>query len=100
MRIRGAEEVMMARCPTILRVFESLMGVLALGSMAVGQSGPVGSGFTSKPRATRSGDNVRIEFAVDRETDVCVAIENAGGKIVRHLVAGVLGKNPPEPLQA
>ena len=31
----------------------------------------------------------RIEFAVSRETDVTVYIENAEGVIVRHLVAGV-----------
>ena len=28
-----------------------------------------------------------------------VAIEDAKGKVVRHLVAGMLGKNPPAPLQ-
>jgi hypothetical protein len=44
--------------------------------------------------------SVKIAFAVDRETDVAVSVENARGEIVRHLVAGVLGKNPPEPLKA
>ncbi len=43
---------------------------------------------------------MQIDFAVDRATDVAVTIEDAKGKIVRHLAAGVLGKNPPEPLQA
>ena len=37
---------------------------------------------------------------MDRTTDVAVTIEDAKGKVIRHLVAGVLGKNPPEPLQA
>ena len=36
---------------------------------------------------------------MDRATDVAVTIEDANGKIIRHLAAGVLGKNPPEPLQ-
>ena len=56
--------------------------------------------FTVKPAATRISDKVRIDFAVDRETDVAVFIEDGSGKVVRHLVAGVLGKNPPEPLKA
>src|SRR5262249_10954081 len=30
---------------------------------------------------------------------VAVTIEDAKGKVLRHLAAGVLGKNPPEPLQ-
>ena len=53
----------------------------------------------NRPRsgpATRS----KIDFTVDRTTDVAVTIEDAKGKIIRHLAAGVLGKNPPEPLQA
>lgn len=56
--------------------------------------------FTQKPTAVKSGDAIQIDFAVERETDVVVTIENARGKIIRHLAAGVLGKNPPEPLQA
>jgi NHL repeat-containing protein len=55
--------------------------------------------FTSKPTATTAGGKVKIEFAVDRETDVTVLIEDAAGKPVRHLVAGMLGKNPPAPLK-
>src|SRR5262249_33185862 len=43
---------------------------------------------------------VRIEFTVDRPTDVTVYVEDGQGNIIRHLAAGVLGKNPPEPLQA
>ncbi|MHC4915843.1 MAG: hypothetical protein ACYTGB_10160 [Planctomycetota bacterium] len=55
--------------------------------------------FTRKPTATRTNGKVRIEFAVDRETDVAVFVDGADGKVVRHLVAGVLGKNPPSPLK-
>ncbi len=58
------------------------------------------SSFTKKPTAVRAGEQTRIDFAVDRATDVAVTIEDAKGKIIRHLAAGVLGKNPPEPLQA
>jgi len=56
--------------------------------------------FTEKPAARREGKLVRISFAVSRFTDVAVSIENARGKAVRHLAAGVMGKNPPPPLAA
>ena len=56
--------------------------------------------FVKKPAATRSGDKATIDFSVDRATDVAVTIEDAKGKIVRHLAGGVLGKNAPEPLRA
>jgi len=55
--------------------------------------------FSRKPTAVKSGDKVKIDFTVDRPTDVAVFVEDGRGQIVRHLVAGVLGKNPPEPLQ-
>ncbi len=56
--------------------------------------------FTRKPTARKvAGGKVKIDFAVDRETDVAVFILDAKGKVVRHLVAGVLGKNPPKPLK-
>jgi len=56
--------------------------------------------FTNGPTATRARGKVRVEFAVDRKTDVAVFVEDAEGRVVRHLVAGVLGKNPPAPLKA
>jgi len=66
-------------------------------SMAVGTAEPLT--FTKGPTAARVGDTVRIEFAVDRATDVAVTVEDANGRVVRHLVAGVLGTNPPAPLK-
>lgn len=56
--------------------------------------------FVKKPTAQRQEGKTTIAFAVDRATDVAVSIEDSNSKIVRHLAAGVLGKNPPEPLQA
>lgn len=55
--------------------------------------------FTAKPTAARVGHAVKVDFAVNREADVAVFIEDAQGKVVRHLAAGVLGKNPPAPLK-
>jgi hypothetical protein len=54
--------------------------------------------FTAGPSVKRAKDGVRIEFTVSKPTDVAVEILNARGETVRHLVAGVLGSNAPEPL--
>jgi hypothetical protein len=59
-----------------------------------------GPGFAREPSAVQAGKAVKIAFAVSAATDVAVTIENEKGEIVRHLVAGVLGKTPPAPLQA
>ncbi|MCX7806941.1 MAG: hypothetical protein N3A38_17415, partial [Planctomycetota bacterium] len=55
--------------------------------------------FVTKPTATRDGDAVRIAFAVSAPTDVAVYVEDDKGRAIRHLAAGVLGPNAPEPLQ-
>jgi len=55
--------------------------------------------FVQKPRITRDGDAVTIAFETKGFCDVAVAVEDASGRIVRHLVSGVLGPNAPEPLQ-
>ncbi|HOX05272.1 MAG TPA: hypothetical protein PK280_02630 [Planctomycetota bacterium] len=70
-----------------------------LVNAALAAEPPAPPTFAKKPTATKSADGkVRIEFAVDRETDVSVFIVDSGGRVVRHLVSGVLGKNPPAPL--
>jgi hypothetical protein len=55
--------------------------------------------FAQKPVVTRAGDKVTVAFESKGLCDVTVAIENAQGKIVRHLASGVLGPRAPEPLQ-
>lgn len=40
---------------------------------------------------------VEISFKVSQNTDVAIFIEDNNGKVVRHLAAGVLGDNAPEP---
>jgi hypothetical protein len=69
---------------------------LLVGTLCAAETPPA---FTRKPTATPSGNQVKIEFTVDRPTDVAVTVEDGQGKVLRHLAAGVLGKNPPEPLQ-
>jgi hypothetical protein len=46
-----------------------------------------------------AGDTVTISFASKGYCDATVAIENAEGKIVRHLASGVLGRNAPAPFR-
>jgi hypothetical protein len=55
--------------------------------------------FAEKPRVERAGDQVTISFASKAYCDATVAVENAGGRIIRHLASGVLGPKAPPPLQ-
>jgi DNA-binding beta-propeller fold protein YncE len=86
-----------------------LMGVL-IGVLLAGTAcGADPAQFTRKPSVTKKGDGAIITFAVNRETDVAVFVEDAqgsagggsasGGKVVRHLVAGMLGTNAPAPFK-
>src|SRR5262249_34999084 len=55
--------------------------------------------FSEKPRLARRNEReVEIAFTSKGYCDVTVAIEDSNGKIVRHLVSGVLGPKAPEPL--
>ncbi len=56
--------------------------------------------FAREPTAVSTPDGLEIAFEADRITDVAVWIETPGGTILKHLVAGRLGPNPPPPLQA
>jgi len=55
--------------------------------------------FTLKPQTEKVGETLKIRFAVSAPTDVEVAILDAGGNVVRHLAAGLLGEHAPAPLQ-
>jgi hypothetical protein len=55
--------------------------------------------FKGKPVATREGARVKVEFELDRASDVAVYVLNADGKVIRHLAAGLLGENAPEPFK-
>ena len=55
--------------------------------------------FTRRPAVTQQGDQVTIAFTSKAFCDATVAIEDQSGKIVRHLVCGVLGPNAPAPFQ-
>ena len=55
--------------------------------------------FTRKPKVTRNRDRITIRFASKGYCDATVAIENAEGRIVRHLACGILGPNAPAPFE-
>jgi len=67
--------------------------------LAAGLAGGEEVVFAKKPTATRRNGKVTVAFAASRETDVAVYIEDGKGKVIRHLVAGVLGKKAPPPLK-
>ena len=70
-------------------------------ALMTGGSAPAGEiAFTTTPRAERSADKVKITFELSAPTDVEVGILDGRNAVVRHLAAGLLGDNPPEPLEA
>ncbi|MFO7899301.1 MAG: hypothetical protein R6V58_09595 [Planctomycetota bacterium] len=56
--------------------------------------------FAEKPAVKRiARDKYEITFAVGGACDVAVGVIDEEGKVVRHLGAGVLGENAPEPFR-
>ncbi len=56
--------------------------------------------FTEKPKIKLvAKDKYEISFAVKGNCDVAAAIIDEEGRVIRHLGAGVLGSNAPEPFQ-
>jgi len=55
--------------------------------------------FVIKPLVREADGKAVIQFWVSRPTDVAVSVKNSDGRVVRHLAAGMLGPNAPEPLQ-
>ncbi|MFW6158074.1 MAG: FlgD immunoglobulin-like domain containing protein [Planctomycetota bacterium] len=76
-----------------------LIGLLCLLTTVSALAG-AGPSFSKPPTVAKEGDTVTVRFALDRPTDVAVAVENAKGEVVRHLVAGKIGggAKPPAPL--
>jgi len=72
--------------------------LLALWLAAAATAGEVS--FVQKPAAMKDGDRTKITFAVSAPVDVAVSIEDSAGRIVRHLAAGALGPDAPDPLKA
>ncbi len=72
--------------------------VCSLAVLLVPTTASAQVGFTTKPKVLGANGKRTITFAVNKPTDVEVAVLDAKGKVVRHLAAGVLGgKTPPPP---
>jgi sugar lactone lactonase YvrE len=69
--------------------------VLAFAHTAAGEDAK----FTAKPSAAKEGDGAKISFTVSAPTDAEVAVLDGKGRVARHLAAGLLGKNAPEPFK-
>ncbi|MFC1671841.1 hypothetical protein ACFL01_01770 [Planctomycetota bacterium] len=92
-----------------LRVFAMvsvlLTGVLAAEEWHVPYSSPATKrenvfAFTAKPKVKLvARDKYEVTFGIKGACDVAVGLIDKDGKIVRHLAAGVLGANAPEPFQ-
>src|SRR5579862_9975162 len=80
-----------------MQFFYAVFAGLLLAAPAKAADAP--PAFAKRPTAVKTGDLTKIDFAVNRATDVALTVEDMQGKVVRHLAAGVLGKNQPEPLQ-
>ncbi len=72
-------------------------GLIALAAPAAANAGQ--ASFKAKPVAARAGGGAKITFAVSAPTDVEVAVLDAAGKVVRHLAAGLVGKDAPAPFK-
>ena len=55
--------------------------------------------FARPPAVEKAGDRWEISFASKAACDATVAIVGPDGRIVRHLVSGVLGRNAPWPFR-
>lgn len=55
--------------------------------------------FKTEPKVVDENGVAKISFETNGFCDVTIVIEDDAGKIIRHLVSGVLGDNPPEQFQ-
>lgn len=73
-------------------------------SLLVSMIGPApaaaGSAFQSGPVVTERGRQFALRFALESPNDVAVEVHDSGGRVVRHLGAGRLGKEAPAPFKS
>ena len=55
--------------------------------------------FKTEPKVVDENGIAKISFETNGFCDVTIVIEDDSGKIIRHLVSGVLGDKAPEPFQ-
>ena len=80
-----------------LLLFPILLWVASAACVPSEEGGSGNYAFAAAPACTRDGDRIEVSFAVKEACDATVAVEDAAGRIVRHLASGLLGKNAPAP---
>lgn len=88
----------LARRTVAAEASASAPGEVSFGQGVPGLPVKEGLAFKARPTARADGANIRIEFEVNKATDVAVEILDKDGKVLRHLAAGLLGPFAPEPL--
>ncbi|MHC4917594.1 MAG: NHL repeat-containing protein, partial [Planctomycetota bacterium] len=85
----------------VLAVLMALAGAAAAGTYdaPLDARKTADAKFAAEPKASKAGGTVKISFTAGSTTDVEVAVLGAKGNVVRHLAAGLLGKNAPAPLK-
>ncbi|MCX7591006.1 MAG: hypothetical protein N2255_05200, partial [Kiritimatiellae bacterium] len=79
-------------------VQELCFTVVVAGAVVVeARPGASSPAFSAGPSVSMKDRGVAIEFSVDQQTDVAVVVRNGDSRVVRHLGAGLLGANAPEP---
>jgi hypothetical protein len=73
--------------------------LIAIGLLVVVSTAHAGTTFAKKPVVVKKNPGAEISFAVSELTDVAVYVLDAKSKVVRHLVAGMLGRKAPAPLK-
>lgn len=92
-------------CLTVWCLYAFAVAPFAASCLSAGDSAAARSGreecfqFVERPAVSRDGDKVTIAFSCRHPCDATVAIEDASGRIVRHLASGVLGPKAPGPFQ-
>ncbi|MCG3179832.1 MAG: hypothetical protein BIFFINMI_02178 [Phycisphaerae bacterium] len=77
-----------------------LVGALTMACLGPAERARAGDpAFTARPTMVRSEEGYRISFAVSAPIDVEVAVLDGQARVIRHLAAGRLGKNAPEPFK-
>lgn len=97
--LKGAKVVKntpgMFRAP-LLRVNDRVIRATAKPSLIPAEK----PALVGEPTFAPAAGGIDVSFKVNTWTDIAVWVEDARGERVRHLAAGMLGPNPPAPLQA
>jgi hypothetical protein len=85
--------------PNSISPLAAIILAVATAGVTLAASATVKPAFVAGPTVARDGDRARISFTVSVPTDAEVSMLDEKGGVIRHLAAGLLGPNAPEPFQ-